>query len=211
MSFIAHVNRYKVTEQTTVWADAKDFTVQVVFDDDPAGGDLQRAGWGEHRARYTCPRSPEWLAWIALEGKEIGQAAFAQFLEDRLEDIASKDGFPKPAELLDMARNLVINATGKFKKTIDPTSGTGTLVCESEHGAGSTRIPRAFVLGLRVFEGGHAYKVEARIRFVMREATPIFSYVLHRRAEIERDAFNDVRETIAKGTGLAIFAGNPGA
>lgn len=211
MSFISHVTRFALKDQTTVWADARDFSVQAVFDDDPAGPDLKAAGWRAHRAKYTCPRSPEWLAWTGADGKDFKQEAFAQFLEDRLEEIAGKDGYPRAAELLEMARNLTINVTGKFKKSIDPTSGTGTLICENEHGAGSTRIPRAFVLGLRVFEGGPPYEVEARIRFVMREGTPIFSFNLHRRAEIERDAFNDVRSTIARGTGLPIFAGTPGA
>lgn len=210
-SFIEHVKRFALPDQTTIWADAKDFSIQVVYDDDPAGGDLKAAGWRAHRARYTCPRSPEWLAWTALEGKEIRQEAFAQFLEDRLDDIASKEGFPKPAELLEVARNLVIHAKGAFKKTFDPVSGTGTLVCETEHGPGSTRIPRAFVLGLRVFEGGEPYEVEARIRFAMREGTPIFGFVLHRRAEIERDAFNDVRKAVAAGTRMPVFAGSPGA
>lgn len=210
-SFIEHVRRFALPEQTTLWADARDFSLQAVFDDDPAGPTLTAAGWRAHRAKYTCPRSPEWLAWTGLEGKELRQEPFAQFLEDRLEDIASKEGYPQAAALLEMARNLTINVKGTFKKTINPTDGTGTLTADVEHGGGSTKIPRAFMLGLRVFEGGEAYQVEARIRFAMREGAPYFGFVLHRRAEIERDAFNDVRVRVAKGTELPVFAGTPGA
>jgi uncharacterized protein YfdQ (DUF2303 family) len=210
-SFIEHVRRFALPDQTTLWADARDFSLQAVFDDDPAGPTLTAAGWRAHRAKYTCPRSPEWLAWTGMEGKELRQEPFAQFLEDRLEDIASKEGFPRAADLLEMARNLTINVKGTFKKTINPHDGTGTLTADVEHGGGSTKIPRAFMLGLRVFEGGAPYEVEARIRFAMREGTPSFGFILHRRAEIERDAFNDVRAQVAKGVGLSVFAGTPGA
>jgi len=206
-SFIEHVNRFKLPNQTTIWANQRDFSVVAIFDDDPAGAELTRAGWRAHRAGYMCPRSPEWLAWTKFEGNEFGQEAFAQLLEDRLEDIAAKDGYPKAAELLEMARNLVINQKGTFKKTIDPTSGTGTLVCENEHGQGSTKIPRAFLLGLSVFEGGEHFAIEARIRFTMANGVPRFAYALHRRAEIERDAFLDVRAQVEKGTALPVFAG----
>lgn len=210
-SFIEHARRFALPDQTTLWADARDFSLQAVFDDDPAGPTLTAAGWRAHRSKYTCPRSPEWLAWTGMEGNELRQEPFAQFLEDRLEDIASKDGYPAAAALLEMARNLTINVKGTFKKTINPHDGTGTLTADVEHGGGSTRIPRAFMLGLRVFEGGVQYAVEARIRFAMKEGTPSFGFILHRRAETERDAFNDVRAQVVKGVGLPVFAGTPGA
>jgi uncharacterized protein YfdQ (DUF2303 family) len=210
-SFIAYVNRYKIQGQTTLWADAKAFTMAAVLDDAPEGADITKAGWCEHRARYICPRSPEWIAWTGLEGKALRQEAFAQLLEDRLEELTSGDGFPAPAEMLSMARSLTINVQGKFRRQIDPTTGTGILQHENEHGAGSTKIPRAFLLALRVFDGGATYRVEARIRFSLTAEGPTFSFNLHRREVIERDAFGEVRERVGSATGLVVFAGASGA
>lgn len=38
---------------------------------------------------------------------------------------------------------------------------------------------------------------------------PSFAFVMHRRGDIERDAFGEVRTEIADATGLPVFAGTP--
>lgn len=207
-SLIQYVERFKNPE-TTAYAMTASAKIVVVFDEHPSGGDVLRAAWREHRATYECPKSPEWIAWAELDGKPIAQDKFADFLESRLEDLAAVEGYPAPAEVLTMARQLTIRTRGTFTRDFNPTTGDSILVNRNETDAGSTVIPRAFMLGIPVFEGGDRYRVEARIRFAFADGRPMFSYTLHRRKELERAAFDEVRKRIAEATGLPVLAGHP--
>lgn len=205
-SFIGAVNRWK-TKNTVVLADSKSFGLTAVYNAAPEGGDASAAGWGDDLAHYTCPRSDEWKAWTEREGKPMNQEAFANFVDERLADLTSSKGYPAPLEVLEMARNLLVRQQGTFQRTIDPTTGTGTLICKTEHGAESTKIHRAFMLALSVFEGGQKYGVEARVRFSLSEGRAAFAFDLHRRGEIERDAFGDVRKAVVDGCTVPVLAG----
>jgi len=205
-SLIAHLKRWG-SDATVVYADSVSFVLEAVLDDYPADAttDAMRA----HRAVYACPRSPEWVAWCAWDGKAMNQTTFADFIESRLEDMVGADGMPKPTDVLMVARQLNILTKGTFQREINPTNGDSIFVCKTETDAKSTQIPRAFMIGVPVFEGGTRYQVEARVRFALVEGRPAFSYTLHRRAEIERDAFGEVRAKVAKETGRLVLAGTP--
>lgn len=63
--------------------------------------DEPRPRFGIHRARYAFPLSDEWKAWTAQDGKPMTQAAFAEFLEDRLGDVLAP---PTEEEVAEAAR-----------------------------------------------------------------------------------------------------------
>ncbi len=190
-SFLAYLERMK-GPNSVVWANPKVFALQAQFDYHPAGPDHTQAAWGEHGADYTCPRSPEWTFWTQGDGRDFSQDEFAQLVEDHFEEIRGGDGFPASTELLEMARDLRIHSKGTFERKVDPVTGQFAMVAKEEHETTSTKIHRAFRLGLRVFDGGDVYAVEARVRFRIHNGKPTFSYALYRRVEIERDAFNAV-------------------
>lgn len=213
LSLIEYVKRYG-DENSVIYADTKALAFSVIFDEHPPGPGTGAAvgagtGWRNFRAVYACPRSPEWLTWCQSDGKAMKQEEFADFLEARLEDMAAAENYPKPIEVLAVARQLNIRTKGEFRREINPTNGDAILVCKSETDTGSTQIPRAFAIVIPVFESGARYQVEARVRFALVGGVPQFSYTLHRRAEIERDAFGEVRERIAGETGRLMLAGNP--
>lgn len=211
-SFCTYLSRYARTEQSVVYANMHAMTFEAVIDEHPVSDPLKdevSTAWRGFRAQYTCPRSPEWQVWTANDGKEMKQEQFADFLEARLEDLATAEGFPKPVEMLTVARQLNIRTKGEFRREINPTNGDYILVNKTETTADSTQIPRAFQIAIAVFEGGTRYAVEARVRFTCGEAGPRFSYTLHRRVEVERDAFATVRSLIMYATKLPILAGTP--
>lgn len=210
VSFLEHVNRHK-TKDSAVWADISSFTLTAVYNETPAAvADAQESAWRDHRAVYTCPRSPAWLLWTSLDGKSQSQEAFADHVEANLEHLIGTKGYPEPTEVLQMARDLTVLTKGVFRRSVNPTTGAGILECKSETETGSTVIPRAFMLAIPVFDGGAVYRVEARVRFALVNGAPVFSYTLHRRTEIERDAFNEARAVVADSTGLPVWAGRPG-
>lgn len=217
-SLISYVNRYK-TDRTIAWADPSTFRIVVVLDDHPSNGaeldpvtgadvgPALAAAWRNHRAVYECPRSPEWKVWTQNDGRAMAQEAFADFIEQRLEDIKAHGDFPKPTELLTMARNLIVRTKGAFERQIDPTTGNGVLLNKTENDTGSTVIPRAFAISVPVFEGGIPYLVEIKIRMQVTDGRASFMYIMHRRPEIERDAFNEVREDLQSSTEVLLLAG----
>lgn len=216
-SLIAFIARWG-SDDTVVYADTSALAFCAVLNDHPKSehvGDegatiaIEDTGWRDHRAEYACPRSSEWIAWSALDGKALRQAEFADFVESRLEDMIARDGYPVPLEVLRMARDLQIRTKGTFQRTVDPTTGNSTLINKTETEQGSTVIPRAFVIAIPVFEGGARYEMEARVRFTLSDSGPAFAFVLYRRAEIERDAFNAVRSNLAAETGCLVLAGKP--
>lgn len=207
-SFVEIVNRF-ASADSAIFADLDQFMLSCVFNYHKPSPDPEAAAWCDHCAIYTCPRSPEWITWTRHEGEDMGQIEFADFLDEHLEDIATDDDFPTGLDLLEMGRDLKIYTQGQFKRAVDPTSGEHSLVCKQEHGDQSTAIPRAFLLGVPVFLGGTPYRVEARIRFRLSQQDARFSYVLHRREIIERDAFDAVRAKVGEATELPIYAGAP--
>lgn len=207
-SFVEAVNRWG-SDRTVIYADASAFKLEAVTDDHPAGDEAVMApGWRGHRIAYTCPRSSEWQAWSAIDGKELPQVGFGDFLESRLEDLIAAEGYPRPLEMLEVARKLSIRTKGEFTRQHDPTTGNHILVSKSEHTSDSTPIPRAFRLAIPVFEGGLRYELEARIRLRV-DGAAFFTVVLHRRKEIERDAFMAVRQSVASDTKRLVLAGTP--
>ncbi|HUS27555.1 MAG TPA: DUF2303 family protein [Kofleriaceae bacterium] len=211
-SFCEYLSRYQRPESSVVYANVSAMTFEAVIDEHPLGlpNDEIATAWRGHRAIYACPRSPEWLAWTAKDGAAMKQDEFADFLETRLEDMVTGEGFPKPVEVLAVARQLHIRTKGTFQREINPTNGDNILVHKTETETGSTQIPRAFAVAIPVFEGGERYQVEARVRFSIGDRGPVFSYTLHRRSEIERDAFGGVRKMIAGTTKLPVLSGIPG-
>lgn len=204
-SFIEHIGRFKA-DHSVVWADRKSVRIMAIYDY-ASNGDPR---WAGHRAAYTCPLAPEWVAWVGKEGEGMTQDAFANFIEEHQHDIVGGDkNGPTAMDMLELARNLQIHIKGEFRKVIDPTTGTGALVVREEHGEQSTKIPKSFRLALRVFEGGVQYAVEARIRFTLQNGRAFFGYVLHRREETVRDAFNEVIAKVRSSTGLPVYMGRP--
>lgn len=211
-SFIAHVNRFK-DEDSAIYADVDAVRLTCVFDYHRKGAGDPR--WGEHRSVYACPLSKSWLLWTANDGSKMSQDQFAQFIEDNMQDLASPVGngedkdLPMPSEVLTMARNLVIRSKGEFSRSLNPVTGEHSLVCKNENETTSTKIPRAFLLGIPVFEAGAMYRVEARMRLDMSSGRPVFSYSIYQPEAIKRDAFGEARQMVTEQTALPLFAGNP--
>ena len=203
-SFVAHANRFK-DERSVVFADAEGVKLTAVYDYHNGHADPR---WCGHSAVYSCPLSDEWKLWIGGHEKGMTQDAFGQLIEDRFEDLVAADGdFAAPAAVLEMARNLAVRAKGTFERKVNVTTGEVAFVCKDEHETASTKIPRAFLLGIPVFQAGARYKVEARVRFSLRDNRPAFAYSLHRSADILRDAFGEVRAKVHTETGLPVLAG----
>lgn len=204
--FIAHVNRFKRPD-TVVFANVVNVQLTAVLNYNGAGV----PAWGDHRSVYACPLSDAWKRWAEKDGKAFSQDDFGAFVEENAADLAGPEGedLATPARLLETARNLIVRTKGSFERVVNPNTGEFSLVNKLENESTSTRIPRGFVLGIPVFEAGAPYRVEARLRFALRDQRATFSYQLVQPVTILRHAFGEVRTRVAEATALPVWAGSP--
>lgn len=214
--FNAYVTRYK-TPDVVIFAPLSPPGVTAIFDFHPPAPApaiaLPKAAWCQDRATYKCPLSRQWQLWTKYEGAPFAPVALGDFIEANQLDLTTKDGHASATKMLETARNLVINVGSKYQRTIDPTTGTGTLIVKDEHDeATSTKIPKSFALAIPVFEGDDThYVVEALVRFTMAEGRPQFAYILQNKEKVLEDALAELRNKVAAGTGAPVFVGTPPA
>jgi uncharacterized protein YfdQ (DUF2303 family) len=202
-SFIGFVQRWG-GEGSVIYADTAGLGFTAVLDDHPEGP--HATAWREHRGVYACPRSPAWIEWTRIDGKPLTQPQLADFIEARLEDLVAAEKMPTPLDVLGVTRAITLKTKATYQREIAP-NGDRIVVCKTETDTGSTVIPRAFAIAIPVFEAGVRYQVEVRVRVEIVEGVPVFTLVMHRRKEIELDAFREVRAKIAAETGRPILAG----
>lgn len=206
-SLVAYINKYK-GDTSVAFAAPNKPGIEAVLDYHP-GGDSDNARWCQDRVSYACPFSRQWKAWTEAEGKPRGQVEFGDFLEANEVDLASREGFASAATMITVARNLVVNSVGKFSRTVNPTTGEGSLIVKDEHDAStSTPIPKGFALAIPVFEGTtDLYPVEARLRFSMDGGRPSFSFILANKELVLEHALAALRKQVADGTGIPVYVG----
>lgn len=206
-SLIQYINTYK-GPNSVAFAAANKPGIEAVLDYHPAGAQGE-ARWCQDRVVYACPLSRQWQTWTGAEGKARGQVEFGDFLEANEADLASREGFATAAVMITTARNLVVNSVGKFQRTMNPTTGEGTLVVKDEHDAStSTVIPKGFALAIPVFEGTtDLYPVEARMRFTMDGGRPSFTFVLANKEAVLEHALATLRQQVTDGAGIPVYVG----
>lgn len=230
LSFVAHVNRFK-DEHTALFAqpDPKSPTLTAVLDyhEKTAKGAPR---FGMHRALYTFPISDEWKAWTESNAKVMNQGQFAEFIENRIVDIADPsgafsekkklaeqlgiDGFASPSALLLLSRGLSLHVGERVENRVDPATGAVTMVFAQEHadGAGNgVKVPRAFLIQIPVFREGALYQFAVRLRYRAGGGAINWFYELHRADRAFDDAFRIACDEAQKGTDLPLFYGSPEA
>jgi uncharacterized protein YfdQ (DUF2303 family) len=210
-SLVAYVNRQKLEGQTVAFA-AKSPAPKVVVAIDwhrAAGGE---PGWFRDRVTYAPALSRQFVAWTGLARAQggVGQDAFADFLEDNLDDVAEKGDSPKKLELVKMARDLHVSVGSKFQRSVDPSTGDVQLVSTADSGQSKTKIPREFLLGIPVFDGSDVlYAIRVGLKLELRGSEAYF-HVKPRNADLALDdAFGDVKKAVAEQCEIPVFAGTP--
>ena len=206
-SLVQYLKAYKGPHTVAFAAPSKP-GIEALLDYHPAGAQGE-ARWCQDRVVYACPFSRQWQTWVGAEGKARGQIEFGDFLEANEADLSSREGFANAATMITVARNLVVNSVGKFQRTVNPTTGEGSLIVKDEHDAStSTTIPKGFALAIPVFEGTtDLYPVEARMRFTMDGGRPTFTFVLANKEAVLEHALATLRQQVAEGAGIPVFVG----
>lgn len=233
-SFIDATNRFKVQplmgegveKGSAVFADdnIKSPKLLCVFDYHGHGDPR----FGEHMAEYAFPLSEEWKAWSAMfDVKQIGQADFAAFLEERITDIIEVGAIGKgaaelsaslglslagSAAILGLSRGISIKAETRATQVTNLSTGEGRIVFEEKHGdeaGGAVKVPGGFVLGIPVVRGGPKFQVFVRLRYRLMGGSVAWSFSPHRVDAVFRAAFDEACGEVEEKTGLPLFYGTP--
>lgn len=177
----------------------------------------------DHRIEYPFPLSEEWKLWVGGNGKPMTQGDFAEFVEDRIADLAAPSATEEkelgqrfqtkvadPAEIMQLSRGLqvLVNAEVKTSKVLQ--SGEGEIVFREEHrdAAGNKLIvPGLFMISVPVFFGGAPVRVPARLRYRPAGGSIMWAYQMWRpdlyvTEQLQRDA-----DAVRVETGLPVYAG----
>lgn len=209
-SFSAYVARHSAPEATTLWGNRDQGRIVAVLNDHPSGGD-HHPDWRDHRATLTLRQTPAWRAWVAASGNLVGQAEFAEFLEDRAADVVEPDS----ARLLEVATSIEATTGAAHKSAVRLDSGEVKVRYEETIEAragqqGDLTIPTRIELALSPYEGMDPYRVTARFRYRLNNGALRLGVVLDRPEDVLRAAFGDVVTAVEAATGLVVLHGEPG-
>lgn len=190
-SFNRYVNEHK-DEHSRIYATETPPLVTVVFDEHESQG---AARWRQHRAKYFCPLSPEWMAWIKGDQQPMEQVIFAEFLEDNSKDVV----VPDSAGIVETALTLSVKKDIQFSNKVNLANGAVQFTYnENLEGKtkGQVEIPQEMRIRIPVFTAGAAVELLARVRWRLNEGKIVFFYKLDNPDALLRDAFLKVLDDI---------------
>lgn len=211
-SFIHYVNQHQAANVTSIYCDANyqesKVDLTAIFNDQGT----HNTGWRDHTAAYSPLQSVEWKRWIGQNRKTFSQVEFALFIEDNLQDIASVEGMPTGTQMLEMAMNLEANQDSRFKSNIRLQSGGTELAFvqkEDDATLEKMRLFERFSIGIPPFFNGSNFRIDARLRYRVRDGRLTFWFELIREDKVLQAAAEEEIAKIADATGLIVLQGNP--
>jgi len=213
-SFIGYLDRNAADETTTVWCKADMVAGLLRFtallnDHDPGSG---AAGWRDHTCSFEPRMSVEWKRWQSHDRKPFDQVAFATFIEDNRSDIASVEGMPTGAQMLEMALSMEATQDVRFKSAIRLANGGVQLQFVQDDDAQTLarmQLFERFSIGLPVFWNGDAYRLDARLRYRVRDGKVTFWYELERPDRVFESAARTLVDQVRERAGAPFFFGAP--
>lgn len=213
-SFIDYVKRHGSMTDSTVWcvADYKAGKVAFLGILNDHGEDENKPAWRDHRAHFTPEFSEEWIRWVGKHKQGFSQAEFASFIEDNLKDIAAVEGQPTGAQMLEMALTFEANQDMRFKSAIRLQNGGVQMSFVQDDDAQTLQKMQVFdrfSIGLPVFWNGDAYRIDARLRYRVRDGKLTFWFELIRQDKVLEAATQTLIAQIREKTGNPFFFGEP--
>ena len=188
-SFIDYVKLYK-KDESVLFADQDDLIFKAVLD----YHNKASASWCSHKAVYQCKRADEWSIWLDKNDKGFTQEEFAEFLEDRAQDVTEPTG----GELLELATQFRVIRKAVFGSAMRLSTGEFQLQYSEDNQKGTIEFPEEFTLGIAPFHNGDKYEVKARLRYRLREGNVTFSYKLIEPSRIVEHAFSETIDKVKK-------------
>ena len=142
----------------------------------------------------------------------MSQVDFAEFLDNNQMDIASSEGYPTSADMLQMALNFEAKQDYRFKSSVRLQNGGVNMTFVQDDDKGTVeqmKVFDRFAIGIPVYFGGDHYQINARLRYRHRDGKVAFWYELVRPDLIMKAATDTIIEKIKAECGQPFFLGDP--
>lgn len=233
-SFGEFVNREK-TAETVIFANRENPAFTAVFNGNEAEQaaalagthaenqpipESARPGWGDYKATYACPYSPEWKVWSQANKQKMTQHDFAVFMEDNFVDVvqpaATTDPhftrWPSGDEMLRVSRGLEAKQDVKFASALRLDNGQVQFKYDEEISGsvqgGLIEVPQKFAVGIPVFAGTAPWQIIAKLRYRIDRGGLVMWFEFERLFKITEKAFDEARNEIATATDVPIYLGS---
>lgn len=214
-SFLGYVARHKRPGSTVAWCNFNPQTFALEFsaviDDNAAAG---LAGWRDHKAVFTPDLSAEWKTWKGKDRTALSQTEFAEWIQEHETDInGAVDGFPTSLSMLKMATDFVMNEERALKSVVKLQGGGVRLNYVADADAGTEQAMQVFekfALGLPVFHGGSAWRLDARLKYRQKGPVVLFFFELIRADRVHEAAAKELIAKVKAGLGddVPLFMGS---
>lgn len=172
----------------------------------------EAAAWRDFNAQFAPALSLEWLRWTGKNKQLMTQSEFASFIEDNLPEIATIEGLPTGTDMLQLASHFEVTSEKKFKAGHRLQSGGVSIEYIDQEDAGTLarmQMFDKFALGMPVYFNGTAYRIDARLKYRIREGKLALWYELIRPEKIIEDAARELIEGVRSKTGMPVLFGKP--
>jgi uncharacterized protein YfdQ (DUF2303 family) len=190
----------------TLYADLDRYSLVAILNDHGSAS----PGWRDHRAILLARTTREWKFWQTLDGKLVGQVAFAEHIEQGIREIVK----PAAADMLELAMTFEAETQVSFKSGTTLTDGSRRLQYMQNIDAkagqtGQIAIPKEFELAIAPFEGSNPFNIAARLRYRIESENLKIGYQLDRPAALLEEAFQAFVQKVADGLNRPVMWGIP--
>lgn len=206
-SLSTYINRFS-TVSTVIFADVDKLTVQGIIDYHSASelsSNIRSAnGYARHNASLVLRKSEEFKRWNEAEGRLMGQAEFAAFLEENIIDVTD----PEPTVLLEIARDLEAIKDVNFKSSVSLESGDRKFRYEDETKIkGEIAVPKVFALTFPLFVGDEPVTVEALLRYRITPDGLMLGFQWKRVQYMILERFSEIAAKVSADTDVPLMYG----
>lgn len=225
-SLVKFLQRYK-GPHSTLWATLtpRESFLRAIINDHQQGhdGEPEFADFGAH---YEMTASKEWIDWTSNANKPMSQSDFAEFIEERLPDLAKDPTSPRvlevfdrqeteaapPSTLLQVSRGLRVNVSSEVVTAKNLSSGETEVAFKEEHATSDRsgnriRVPNAFLLKIPAFDFAPPVEVAGFLRYSVQGGKVSWLYRLFRPHLAREESFMALCQEIATQADVPLFYG----
>lgn len=202
--FCEYVKRFKKPASSIyVLTEGNGFTIVAEIDHRSE----TETAWTDHVVSFVLQPSESIIRWKAENKKRMSQEAFAELLEERMQDIA----VPAAGEILDIARSLHVTRNLSVKTCVRTRDGGNSLAFNVADGIkagedGTVDIPTEFKINLAPFaRHRESVQVRALLRTKIYDERPSFVYDLQLLDESIEEVLDGIISAIRTQTSLPVY------
>ena len=208
-SFAGYLNKHGQDDHTEIYGNRDQGTICAIINGngtEASGPGLDghgEAGWSDHTCTLQLRHSDDWKEWTGHDGQLLTKDQFAEFVEDHLPNFAEGAAFLELARSFRATMNVEF---GNAEHTGGRTTVNYTKTTEAKAGQkGAVAFPDTITIGVYVYDGGKAYKLDARLRYRVTDGDLRIGFKLQRPDDVRTAAFDEVVAEVEKATGRVVW------